>query len=629
SSTDSQNTPKRILRQQYDKLQREFIALRSQFDEAVEISSRLTQLHSDNSKLSSELRTVKSEKEDLEHRLRIALQAANDASDRLSVQTRTASQQVSADRASLDQRLATIEASSRRERQNLQEAIAQQKADYDALKVNYSLLSSRLDHIIQGAQRYTGKNLTTPDDLVSYFNQPPPDTQPAQSQLPKPNGDDADLIRHLRSRLKKLALKLRTQIETNDSLQKLVDKTERDFQAADLSYQQEISRLNDQLAQLRDEGDSAATQSQTTISGLERKVLTLKSELAREKSAKPVPPAPQLPAPTPVLNTQRDKELEAARDQLLSRVSELTEQLAQSDRKQKELCEKSRQLGQSGEQTALELEKQKEEVRSLKTLYAAATAEIETLRASLVSKPDPPRQVPPVIPTLRAQNLQLQHESDALKKQLSQAHGEIDKRQRSIDAQEQRIRDLTSDLEQSELSAKTVLADLQDAQTKLSKVPKIPPELPPDVFTCADFPAALREALHKIAHNSSLQHESKIKIAYKAIASYFEGKLAEPRADAGGHLLVQRHPGDEVVEAGAGLHIGVVEVIHFGEGECRGRIRVGQRRRRRQGEQRSRKHKCKGQGEGQEPSEMSGVSHGVATSSYSICGSSVENLARR
>ena len=550
SGSVSNEIRKQQLKELNNELIKENALLRSQFEEAVEITAQLQDLHEKNQELVQQVRATQAEKEDLEHRIDICLATNKELTRRLNEEKKNRSQQNDTNINAMNNEIERIKEQSKQQLDSVLEELEKCKAIHEKDLLQQKTIVGRIDRVLQSGERFFQVKFNTVDDLIDYFERP--NQSKTQASGSQQTNDVQPLIlqpqqanEHLEKRLKHLKAKLRTAAHEKSDLQAELAKAQREVHVTKLDCKQQVNDLNAKIASLREERNNDNAQRQNKINILENQVETLKAEINKYRNnGIPVlqPPVvieqhtqqqqqqPQrdssLPKPIKKANTAQENERII---QLQKNIDDLTDKLKTSDKKKSDLefklheneLQLSKQKGQ--------MERLNTEISTLRALNQSNASEIDSLRKALHTKNEPiqPEQIQPPRQPVNVQKYQRAIEEQ--KGKILSLNQLIDKLKKQIETQEKEIESLNEKNELANAATRKVRDDFADYRSKVeSKRPLTADDLlPPDAFRCTEFDALLTSCISKIAGNPSLQPISKIQSCFKAIAAHFGKQLNE------------------------------------------------------------------------------------------------------
>ncbi|OHT11849.1 hypothetical protein TRFO_18528 [Tritrichomonas foetus] len=547
----SHEIKKQQLKELNSELVKENALLRTQFEEAVEITAQLQDLHVKNQELVTQIRSVQTEKEDLEHRLEISLATNKELTKRLNEEKKNRSQQNDTNINAMNNEIERVKEQSKAQLDSVLEELEKVKAIHEKDVLQQKTIVGRIDRVLQSGERFFQAKFSTVDDLIDYFEKPgqpkPQQTQPVDSQ-PVILQSQYNNTEHLEKRLKHLKAKLRSAVHEKGDLQSELAKVQREAHLAKLDSKQQISDANSRIAALNEEHTSELSQKQNKISALEQQVDGMRAELNRLRNlVDNSSQSHQLPIPQPIVhqqpqpqqqrepvlpkinkkpNTQQENERII---QLTRTVDDLNEKVKIADKKKAEVEFKLHEADNQIQKQKGQIDHLRTEVSTLKSLNESNASEIESLRKALHTKKEPiqPEQIQP--PRQSANVAKYQRAIEEHKGKILALNQLNDKLKKQIEKQEKDIEILNEKVEVSNAATKKVNDDFADYRSKVeSKRPLSADDLlPPDAFRSTEFDGPLSACIAKIAGNPSLQPVSKLQSCFKAISAHYGKHLGD------------------------------------------------------------------------------------------------------
>ena len=267
-----------------DDLTKENAELRSQFEEAVSISSKMQELHAKNSTLSIQLRDALSEKDDLSHRLEIAIQTNKELTSHLSQEKNKASSQYANDQTLLNSEIERIQKTSNAQIEKILQELNEVKAAYDQSKVDMRMVVSRVDRLLLSAERRFGQSFSNFDDFISFIEKPAQLDEPAPKIISKVQSAPSSPISqenlsNIEKRFKSMKNKVKAANNARYLAEEEIANLSQQIEKLQISSKKEIALLESKLAQANETAISYRTDAERTISSLNSKIDNLKSEL--------------------------------------------------------------------------------------------------------------------------------------------------------------------------------------------------------------------------------------------------------------------------------------------------------------------------------------------------------------
>ncbi|OHS93035.1 hypothetical protein TRFO_40634 [Tritrichomonas foetus] len=572
------------LNERLDELMKENTTLRAQFEEAVNLTAQMEDLHKQNASLLAKLRDAKAENDDLNHRLEILVQKDRETSTRLQNEKTTSSSQRGTDLNSMNKEIEKIKAQSKAQIDSIYEQLEQAQQACEKENVEKRLLIRKLDTVINDASRYFEVSFKSIDDVLAAFKQShsrevsqntttiaqstfaAPQSRSIQqtSMVAQPNKDVAELQKKVR-RLKKALGEKENQLQANEDE---FAKINRDFDRYKKEAEFNLNNLNNDYQSLTAQMQRDAETYNHNISQFEAKISAMKAEMEKEKkkckkanderkslkrqlhnlqALSPIRAAAQA---AQAINEASDSEDSAdsgmpaynprhqpARginefhtieptDQLIAARAELTEQLKQANHKKEQLAKLLQQKDLQIHEIQIETEKVRNELGALKTIYQETCNEVETLRTALTTREEAKEKIKETEPKEKQPNprvVKLQKALEDQKQRYYQLQVQSDKKDTTIQQLQLDIKHLTQKVEEAEQDAERAHNETKDLRTSMINTTQPTAEdlIPPSAFRCNEFPPDLSSKVAKIANNHSLQPASKIQNSYKVIRKYF------------------------------------------------------------------------------------------------------------
>ncbi|KAK8889401.1 hypothetical protein M9Y10_034147 [Tritrichomonas musculus] len=543
----SNEIKKHQLKEINSELVKENALLRTQFEEAVEITAQLQDLHVKNQELVEQVRNFQTEKDDLEHRLEISLATNKELTKRLNEEKKNRSQQNDTNINAMNNEIERVREQSKAQLDSVLEELEKVKAAHEKDVLQQKTIVGRIDRVLQSSERYFQTKFSTIDDLIDFYERPgQPKPQAAITDAPTPLLQPQVNTEHLEKRVKHLKLKLKNVSHEKDDLQAELAKVQREAHLAKIDSKQQITDMTNKLNAITEEQTSQMNLKQNKINQLEQQVESLRTEVAKLRNSEGgilnVPQIPQvtvqqapppvvvrdlsLPKPNKKANTPQENERII---QLQKIIDDLNDKIKIQDKKKAEvefnLHEAENQIAaQKGQ-----LERLRTEVSTLNSLNESNTAEIDSLRKALHTKKEPiqPTQVPQ--PRQQNNTAKYQRTIEEQKGKILGLTQSTEKYKKQVEKLEKDLSVLNEKYDLSNAQIKKISDDFADYRSKVeSKRPLSPDDLlPPDAFRCAEFEPILASNISKIAANPSLQPASKLQNCFKAIACHYTKQIGE------------------------------------------------------------------------------------------------------
>lgn len=533
NDSESQTFDTFTLKERNTILEQENLSLKSQIDDAVNITNKLDLIQKQNLELSQEIINLKTANDNLQCRLQISLQTNADLLKSLESQKVNFASQIQNDRLSSQNEATKLKEKYKAHNDQLYNELSQIKAQNDELQVNQKVFSNKIQHLLESAAQFFTTKFTTLDDLTSFFKQtsvPPAPTNDSTTSSPPPQSSDLiPLIKNLKKKLK--------------IMKSQCQKTEEKYQDLQLSTNRETAVLQRKLEFLQKEKSESDSSYESTIRDLKNQLNesketleNVKQELKKAKQAQstiniPVNDHQMQSYIIPTENVSepitRNKTDSIQLESLQSRINDLSSEVTLYQKRQSELQEQNRKLESAAQNAEIKLTKITNDLNSLQIVHNESLAEIESLRKSLHERKSLVYNQKPV-PII------IQENPD--KRQLARKEARIneltaDLKKREIENEElsSKVRDLELTLSSKDDEYKKLKADHNEYVIRAESRHNVTQDdlIPPGSFRYSNFDPELASEIDKIASNSSLQIPSKIEHSFRTIDEHYSRRICE------------------------------------------------------------------------------------------------------
>ncbi|OHT01906.1 hypothetical protein TRFO_31201 [Tritrichomonas foetus] len=537
---------KQQLKELNNELIKENSLLRSQFEEAVEITSQFQDLHQKNQQLLAQIGTLQAEKEDLDHRLEISLATNKELTKRLSEEKRNHSQQNDTNINAMNNEIEKVKEQAKAQLDSVLEELEKVKSVHEKDVLQQKTIVGRIDRVLQSGERFFNTKLSTVDDLINFFEKPQvskPENAPKVQPIPIQQNCNSN-IEQLEKRIKHLKTKLRSASHEKADLENQIAKLAHDAAEQRCEHASEVSELQRRINLAADEKTASENAANMKISSLEKSIESLKTELAQARAVQVVQQPIQVQQPLqqqqqPIIiqsqnnlpKVQKSKSLQEDVERINNLVQEVDELTEKLELQNKKIDDQQRLIVESETNNLnlkMQIEKAQAEITTLNTLKDASNAEIETLRNALHTKQQAstePIQMPKPAPNV----VKYQRVIEEQKSKLLSLNQANDKQKKLIEKQERDIATLNTKLDASIEQTRKVNEDFADYRSKVESKRPLTAEdfLPADSFRCPEFDGVLSACIQKIASNPSLQPVTKIQSCFRAIHAHLSQSLKE------------------------------------------------------------------------------------------------------
>lgn len=542
---------KQQLKELNSELAKENALLRSQFEEAVEVTAQLQDLHTKNQELVTQIRNLQAEKDDLDHRLEISLATNKELTKRLNDEKKNRSQQNDTNINAMNNEIERVKEQSKAQLDSVLEELEKMKSVHEKDVLQQKTIVGRIDRTLQSSERYFQTKFSTIDDLIEFFEHPSQQSKNGQNagdsvpKLVKPLGAMNNNTEYLEKKVKHLKAKLRSAENDKTELQEELQRTQRESHTFKLNTQQQISDLQSQMNSLTEDYQANDKQKVQKIATLESQVESLKSDLSKARSqfdpnfisirssqastASQQPSASNNPnLPKPLKKANKPEDIERIQ-KLQGQVDDLNEKIKFQDKKKLDMEQKLREAENEIHAQKQQIEKMKTENNTLNSLNESSKAEIETLRSALHTKKEPFTidQIPQ--PKQPANVIKYQRAIEEQKGKINSLTQQNDKLKKQVEKQEQDLLDFSEKLNHANATTRKINDEFAEYRSKVESKKPITADdiLPAEAFRCPEFDSLLSSNIQKISGNQSLQPVTKIQTCFKAIASHFGKQLQD------------------------------------------------------------------------------------------------------
>lgn len=495
-----------VLIQKNTDLSNQLTNLRTQFDQALAVSTKIENVYSTNSEYSKEIAHLRSEKDDLYRRLQIALQNNQDLNCKL--QNCMNSQSYS------NGNLGTLKKQKDKYEKiisELQRKIEDSNKENENLQNNIEQIKVDMNSIYQAAAHFFGQIIDSPQTLLDIFIQQ------------KNNKESEEIIK-----LTKHIYKLKNQLQKKENaianyeklkIQNEIDKNKSQAATNDLNLQ--ISDLTVQVNDLKDRNSNQSQQ----IDELTRQNASLIEEISQKNA--------QLKASLFQNDEKQEQDNHQLKEKFLStqklllitnnKNKQLRKKLFMIICKAKSLEKKCRILQNSKKNLELKKDELKNEIQRNASLNTQSEFKIKDVENSVLRAKDE-------LNMQKKENDRLHDEIIQYENKLRQANREYKELQEeknhliSITQQfDGKIQAYESKLQAQKVHHETLEQRLRDELTPLDPSNVIPPS----ILNSTDFPSDLQNLLGEISRNTAINLTVRIQSAFSNVAKYYKTKFEE------------------------------------------------------------------------------------------------------
>ena len=531
------------LQDQVAHLIKENADLRAQFEEAINISKGVEEVHRKNRKLLEENGKLKSEKDNLEQRLEISLKANKQLSDQLEEERELGKTKPMIDYAALHREVMQEKERAKAEVEAVAVQIQEMKDQKEQDMLQWKLLTNKVGNLLVGAEHYFGQKFDSLDGLIEHFRKS--ERPVVVSDVAKPEekvktlNDDLNSKKRKKAeaKAKKLQIELKALKTENASLSEKAKASVREMEKVEKTLKRQVAILEEKCREQEQEKAVAEAESKRRVSTLEQKVQQLNTELAKRREV-PVRPAeevkvrePEVPEVSQVKVTKKTEEMDLAMNELLERNEELKRQIEEVSEKRDEYREKLLKRENDNIDLTSELNKKQNELRTLKIVQQETLAELATFRAIVHEKEslkeiDEKQMLKKELYSQKAQVKTQQHTIEVQKKQLHELALGREETAHKIEKKTKKVQELKNRAAQDEKTIETLKSELIELRREFDSKPVLTPEdvMPSTVWTYPGFPAELNVLIGGVIGDSAAP-ATKLHIIYRIVNQYFTDAL--------------------------------------------------------------------------------------------------------
>ncbi|OHS95888.1 hypothetical protein TRFO_10300 [Tritrichomonas foetus] len=552
SSNDSENPNSYqmyTLKERNSILEQENLSLKSQIDDALNITAKMEALQEQNAQISQELLNLRTANDNLKVRLQISLQTNTDLLQTIETQKKNLTDQIQNER-----NAAQIEGGKQKEKyqahlDQILSELSQAKSENDSLHVAEKVINNKVLRVLESAEMFFHAKILNLDDLCSIFKQPFIEvpqavTSNGQGQISSvgnsgPISEYEQTIKNLKKRLKnakKESIKADEKFKDSETLykreianlQRKIEFMESQKIELENGHQNSIHELKENILNLQEQLNSARQQNKAQQKLVSSNNHKKNRNYAEQSSyAQPVYEQPVVyQQPEKIIETKRDKNDEIQIENLSSQVAELTTQLKINKEKANDYQTQFKNTERELQDCQSKLNKLQNEYNSIQIVHRESQAEIESLRKALHERQVNFNPKDAKIIINESPDKKLLAKKDAT---INELQNDLHKKDVENEELNTKIRDLESAIYHKEDELKKFKQEYDDYVYRNESKTKITADdiLPPGSFRYSSFSPHLMCEIDKIAMNSSLQPASKIEHCFKVIETHFKAQIQE------------------------------------------------------------------------------------------------------
>ena len=531
--------------------------LRAQFEQAVSISQKATELHKEIDSLKAQLFECNTQKEDLQNRLEISIKAQNEAQRKLDEEhTRNAAQRKS-DVNAMQAELNKIKKSYESKIDKLCAINNKLQQEKDADEIAQKTLVGKIDKMVFNSSHFLNRQISSFEELCTILET---ETLPAQQvQVQKPLQESQEVVygqntKHVcefQKKAKKAKSELKAALKKLADAQAELQSKNREIDSLNFKYEKDIREINEKLSQVNEDKALGDADKEHKISTLEAKVESLKEELAKKKKSeqpqkvviekKPIVAAKK--STEKVEEKPKENKIESddkfINEQLSSRIEELTAQLASMTQQRDSLKQLYDESEARNNSLITSHQSEHNELQALKTVHAETLNEVETIRIALHAREDNDDKKEASRRRKEQQKTrnaiaQLEDSNEKLKKQAYELQLENENAAQQINDYKDKFTRVESENTELKEQITKLTIDLGEARARISNIVPLTEEdfLPRVAWASHDFEGQLAQQIAKISSNDALHAASKLQQIYRAISKHYAKQIDQIKSVA-------------------------------------------------------------------------------------------------
>lgn len=529
-----------------EKLQKEIDVIRTQFDQAIQVTKNMDAIHHKNQKLAKALRAIQFEKDDLQKKLEISQNANAEIESKLNEEKIAFSQQRQHEAAEREKELSKTKKEYEKKIKELKNKLEEISLAKEKSDLHNKMLRSKVERLLHCSSQFFCLTISDIDaliDLISNSSSIPPQPAPQPEPQPAPyfNNNLNEQIIIFQKKFKINRQKLKQAKKQNESFQSEINILKHDMAEKDKKqkliaqeYEAKIKHIKEECSLKISDANDVNRKLEEKLNSLKNEMQNLKSELKDFRLQKIAQESTTLENQEYTKNVENKKndnsdnnligfheEIESLK---LSN-SDLTQKLQESTEKCKKLFSRIKNLESENNKFEIEVENYKNKYDALQTTHDQTILEVETLRQTLHSKPDPkPRHEDHKLARrMKLQNDRLEKTIRSLNNQIHELSVENEGLRRNENNLQSQLQTIKDDLEESQQKISSLSDELSDTKMQLHEKPVLTPDdiIPPYAWSFTEFDKELSGSIQKIISNPLLQPPSKLNNIYKAINKHF------------------------------------------------------------------------------------------------------------
>lgn len=525
------------LKEENVKLHKELQIMRAQFEQAIDVTKKMDNVHQKNQKLTKCIRLLQLENDELKKKIEITQHSNEEILDKLNQEKYNFSAQLQRENSIKEKEISKYKNNLEIEKEKLHTQIAELSEIVEQKELQNKLNQNKVDRLLHAANQFFYQEFPDIELLVNFLTTQP-NIPSKEIQIVKPECNpisDEDALCKLENKLKKSRNQIKNLNTIKEELESEISNLKHDILKKDNKLSEINQNIERDINQIQEEHLIKVTDLESQNQQLIAKVTSLKDEISqmkiiikefKTKEIQQQPSIPQtqilIPKVQQIDNTGFIEEIEC----LKGKNTELSQNLIESERKIEKLESKLRKSETKINSLELNLSNMTNKYGALEIVHKETLIEIESLRKSFNSQKEnrkPTNETKRVFSNMKSQINHLEDKIKVLTKDLHEVSVEREQFKRNNEQQQNKIHQLKDELDESQSRVIFLKEELHSTKDQLLEKPKVTIEsfIPSYSWRFNEFDRELCNELEKIIINPLLQPASKLNNIYKTINNYF------------------------------------------------------------------------------------------------------------
>lgn len=529
-------------RQEISRIKEDNNTLKAQYNEAMNLTKQLDNIHQENTTLQRNISKLTAEKDEISRRLQINLEMNEDLKNKLKNQERS-----QVNRVEINELRNQLEQSSQNHQKQLSElnsVVEETTQILNTVRNENSELRAVINGLIEAGESYFGEKFSSPESLRQFLLMPKPQPEismPKPIEIPPPV--DSAVLKSYKSKLKsekklrkEIALRLKETEENHskqrEQFQSIIDDLEMKITSLEKTTKDTELRQKQEKA----ESNSKLSIHEDTINRLKLRIQQLKeqNDQLEELQSRPNPLESEVRELKNQISTQSSKlkENSSTISKLKDQISTLISQLKSSEMKSETLKKKVDSVKSLNETANKDLIHIKTENGKINLVVEELQEKLKTANAQIQSERSSLEQNSIAFDQLNSNYLKSKASNDILQKALERQKDEIALLYKDRES-------LTNLVQKSHtllLQFDNYCYQLKKKQKKLSEEKQIEtkivetivePEIPLTSWLSTEFSRDLTDMIKDVAKNESLPINAKLRHVLSIIGKYYNSQISD------------------------------------------------------------------------------------------------------